>query len=131
MPFLIFRESKDEDRSSEPCRILGKPCSAEVGTIFPLEVDLLMIGRATDNDLCLISLGALRYHLQLHRVSNEYFLEYFNTRQIQRFNSGTVSGNLGERIKLSHGDTFGIGFVTFEFLEQREFDSPLNHLIVR
>lgn len=131
MPFLSIRESRDENLSSEACRFFGKPCSAEVGTIFPLEVDLVTVGRASDNDLCLDSPRVFRHHLQLHRVSNEHFLEYLNTRQIQRFNSGTVSGNMGEWIKLSHGDTFGIGFVTLEFLEQRESDRPLNHLIAR
>ncbi len=76
-----------------------------------LTMNLLRIGRADDNDICISDEEVSRYHCQIAREGDNLFLYDLNSTNGTFANGGLVSG----RFRLSIGDVVTVGSWLFTF----------------
>ena len=71
---------------------------------YPIDKELITIGRRTDNDICLDNLAISGYHTQISMVLNDCFIEDMNST-----NGTFVNSKIVRKHALKDGDVIDIG----------------------
>lgn len=102
-----------EGPTSASLKILSGPAQ---GQIAVFDMDRVTIGRHASADLTLESHVISRYHAQLVRDQNEWFIEDLNTSSGTQVNGRQIAG----RQRLEHGDRIHLGNVLISFHSTQE-----------
>lgn len=84
--------------------------STDTGRSFPLDKDVVTVGRFDDNDVVVADPGASRYHARLRRQGATYMLVDLGST-----NSTLVNGTAVSRRRLADGDVLTVGTTKLTF----------------
>ncbi len=117
----------EEDQSSEPgCLVLIYPTGPMMGKRFPLEQDLVNIGRVQECDIVVDMDSVSRRHASLKREGERIIIS-----DLQSTNGTYVNNHLVDAQDLRDGDQIKIGNAIFKFLSGGNVEQNYHEAIYR
>jgi two-component system cell cycle response regulator len=100
-----------------------KPCLIMVegdflGEVYPLDLEVIVLGRSDDADVSLVDTGVSRRHATIEKKE-----EQFQLSDLQSTNGTLVNGNPITTINLNDGDKISVGSTVLRFCFQDEIDN--------